>query len=130
METKKDIEGLDDIIRFVDKFYGKVQKDELIGPIFNGVIKDWEPHLQKMYAFWNAVLFGVPGFTGNPFARHAPLPIHEAHFERWILLFYETIDSLFAGEIANDTKRRAKTMAIMFLSKLKSMRGGPGNVIV
>lgn len=130
METKDDIRGLDDIILFVNTFYAKVQKDELIGPIFNDVIKDWAPHLQKMYAFWNAVLFGVPGFTGNPFARHAPLPIKGEQFDRWILLFHETIDTLFAGDMAESTKKRAETMAIMFLSKLQAMRGGPGNVIV
>jgi hemoglobin len=130
METRNDIKGLQDIILFVDKFYEKVQQDELIGPIFNDVIRDWGPHLQKMYAFWNAVLFGVPGFTGNPFARHAPLPINTMHFERWILLFYETIDALFVGEMADNTKKRAETMAIMFLSKLEAMRGSSGRVIV
>ncbi|MBC7566494.1 MAG: group III truncated hemoglobin [Pedobacter sp.] len=130
MEVKQDINGLDEIILFVNTFYEEVQRDELIGPIFNSVIKDWEPHLQKMYAFWNAVLFGVPGFTGNPFARHAPLPIKSEHFERWILLFYGTIDQLFIGEMADNTKKRAETMAILFLSKLDAMRGCPGLVIV
>lgn len=130
METKKDIKGLDDIILFVNQFYNKVQQDDLIGPIFNEVIQDWEPHLQKMYAFWNAVLFGVPGFTGNPFARHAPLSIEAKHFERWIQLFYQTIDTLFEGETAENTKKRAETMAIMFLTKLQAMRGGAGRVIV
>lgn len=130
METRNDIKGLDDIILFVNQFYEKIQQDDLIGPIFNNVIEDWSPHLEKMYAFWNAVLFGVPGFTGNPFARHAPLPIKEQHFERWILLFHETIDTLFVGEMAENTKKKAETMAIMFLSKLKAMRGGRGRVIV
>lgn len=130
METRSDIKSLDDIISFVNKFYEKVQQDDLIGPIFNNVIEDWSPHLEKMYSFWNAVLFGVPGFTGNPFARHAPLPIKEKHFERWIFLFKETIDALFVGEMAENTKKKAETMAIMFLSKLKAMRGGPGRVIV
>jgi len=130
METKNDINGLEDIVLFVNEFYKKVQQDDLIGPVFNNVISDWGPHLEKMYAFWNAVLFGVPGFTGNPFARHAPLPIEAAHFDRWISLFYETIDTLFAGEMAEDTKKRAETMAMLFLSKLSAMRGGPGRVIV
>ncbi len=129
-ETRRDIMGLDDIILFVNKFYGKVQQDELIGSIFNETIQDWGPHLQKMYGFWNAVLFGVPGFTGNPFARHAPLPIDAEHFERWLLLFYETIDTCFIGDMAEQTKKRAETMAIMFLSKLQAMKGGPGRVIV
>lgn len=130
MDTKRDIANLDDIILFVDRFYEKVKEDDLIGPVFNNVIEDWTPHLQKMYAFWNAVLFSVPGFTGNPFARHAPLPIEAEHFDRWLLLFNDTIDTHFEGEIAQDAKKRANTMAILFLSKLEHMRGSSGKVIV
>ncbi|SDK16307.1 hemoglobin [Pedobacter sp. ok626] len=130
MEARHDITDLNDIIELVDGFYNKVQQDELIGPIFNNVIKDWGPHLQKMYAFWNAVLFGVPGFTGNPFARHAPLPIEQAHFDRWLVLFNETVGTLFVGEMADHAKKKAETMALMFLSKLQHMRGGPSKVIV
>ncbi|TCC93181.1 group III truncated hemoglobin [Pedobacter hiemivivus] len=130
MEAEHDIIDLNDIIELVNGFYAKVQHDELIGPIFNDVIKEWEPHLQKMYAFWNAVLFGVPGFTGNPFARHAPLPIEQAHFDRWLVLFNETVDALFAGEMADQAKKKAETMALMFLSKLQHMRGCPAKVIV
>ncbi|TKC62017.1 group III truncated hemoglobin [Pedobacter hiemivivus] len=130
MEAKHDIIDLNDIIKLVNGFYAKVQHDELIGPIFNDVIKEWEPHLQKMYAFWNAVLFGVPGFTGNPFARHAPLPIEQAHFDRWLVLFNETVGTLFAGEVADQAKKKAETMALMFLSKLQHMRGCPAKVIV
>jgi len=127
---KPDIKGLNDIVLFVDMFYSKVQRDELIGPIFNNVIKDWQPHLEKMYMFWNAALFGVPGFQGNPFAKHAPLPIEGKHFERWILLFNETIDEHFEGEMATDAKKRAGLMAAMFLNRLENMKGGSDKVIV
>ncbi|MFD2163753.1 group III truncated hemoglobin [Paradesertivirga mongoliensis] len=127
---KTDIQGLSDIIIFVNTFYSKVQNDDLIGPIFNSVISDWQPHLDKMYLFWNAALFGVPGFKGNPFAKHAPLPIEGKHFERWLLLFNDTIDSHFEGEMATETKKRAGLMAAMFLTKLENMKGGPDKVIV
>ena len=127
---KPDIKNLDDIIIFVNGFYNKVQQDELIGPIFNGVITDWPPHLEKMYQFWNAALFGVPGFKGNPFAKHAPLPIKAEHFNRWLILFNEIIDNSFEGEMATDTKKRAELMAAMFLGRLQSMKGGPDKVIV
>lgn len=130
MKTRHDIKGLDDIVLFVDQFYDKVRHDELIGPIFSAAIAEWGSHLQKMYAFWNAVLFGVPGFTGNPFAKHAPLPIEKAHFERWLLVFNATLDNLFVGEMADHAKKKAEIMSIMFLSKLQAMKGGPGRVIV
>jgi hemoglobin len=127
---KHDITGLEDIKMFVDEFYYKVQKDDLIGPVFNSVIKDWQPHLDKMYKFWNAALFGVPGFKGNPFARHAPLPISGTHFDRWMLLFKETIDEHFEGEMAGEVKNRAGLMADMFLKRLEDMRGPSFKVIV
>lgn len=127
---KPDIKGLSDIILFVDSFYSKVQNDDLIGPVFNNVIKDWQAHLDKMYMFWNAALFGVPGFKGNPFAKHAPLPIAGKHFERWILLFNETIDEHFEGKMANDAKKRAGLMAAMFLNRLENMKGGSDKVVV
>lgn len=127
---KTDIKNLNDIILFVDEFYNSVQRDELIGPIFNHAIEDWGPHLEKMYKFWNAALFGVPGFKGNPFAKHAPLPIEGKHFERWLVLFRETIDGNFEGEMAEDTKNRAELMAAMFLKRLENMPGGPSKVIV
>ena len=130
MTAKPDITELDDIIVFVDAFYEKVGQDELIGPVFNGVINDWQPHLQRMYAFWNAVLFGVAGFKGNPFARHAPLAIEEAHFNRWLELFSQTINNHFSGEMAELTKVKAKLMADLFLSKLQNMKGGVHRVIV
>lgn len=127
----KDIEGIADIQLFVDQFYSKVRQDSLIGPVFEAVIAgDWQPHLDKMYAFWNAALFGVAGFKGNPFAKHAPLPIAQQHFDRWLELFTETIDSHFEGPMAEDTKHRAGLMAVMFVYKLGKMSGGPDKVIV
>lgn len=127
---KRELANLEDIKLFVDGFYGRVQSDKLIGPIFNSVIKDWPPHLEKMYQFWNAALFGVPGFKGNPFARHAPLGLEKHHFERWLLLFKETIDAYFEGAMAEETKKRADIMALLFLSKIENMKGGANKVIV
>jgi len=126
----KDITGLEDIQLFVDEFYNKVREDDLIGPVFAGVITDWQPHLDKMYAFWNAVLFGAVGFKGNPFAKHAPLPIAPEHFGRWLELFSETIDANFAGPVTIEAKQKAGIMATMFMSKLDRMRSGPGFTIV
>jgi len=126
----KDIENIADIKVFVDEFYENVRNDELIGPVFLEKIGDWPHHLEKLYAFWNAALFGVPGFRGNPFARHAPLKIGPEHFARWLKLFYETIDRHFKGEVAADAKNRAELMAYMFLNRLQKMAGGPDKVVM
>lgn len=125
----KDITDIHDIQLFVDQFYQKVREDELIGPVFLAKIHDWQPHLNKMYAFWNAALFGVPGFKGNPFAKHAPLGLNPEHFGRWIALFNEVIDQNFEGEMAVDTKSRAQLMANMFMKRLATLDGHTQNVI-
>lgn len=128
---KKDIADISDIKVFVDGFYDKVRNDALIGPVFSDtIIGDWQPHLDKMYAFWNASLFGVSGFRGNPFARHAPLKIERQHFDRWLLLFNETINHHFEGDIAALAEQRAGQMANMFLLRLNQINGNGNNVVV
>jgi hemoglobin len=127
----KTIENIEDIKVFVNEFYARVKADPFIGPIFLETIpEDWQPHLDKMYAFWNGALFGVPGFRGNPFAKHAPLQIGTEHFNRWLELFFSTIDDHFEGAVATDAKNRAELMAYMFLNRLQNMNRGTSHVIV
>lgn len=118
---KGEIQHLDDIKLLVDAFYNKVRQDELIGPLFNSVIQDrWPTHLIKMYSFWQTVLLGENSYYGNPFMAHANLPLEKVHFERWIELFYQTLDEHFEGEVVDEAKWRAAKMAEMFHYKLES----------
>lgn len=118
--AKTDIIHLDDIKLLVDTFYGKVQKDELIGPIFNEVIQNnWPTHLAKMYSFWQTILLEEHTYHGTPFMPHIDLPISQPHFERWMKIFNGTVDELFEGEIAEEAKWRADKMAHMFMHKLE-----------
>jgi len=124
MEAKKDIAGINDIKFLVDNFYSKVKKDNLLSPVFfEHIPVDWQPHLDKMYLFWNAALFGEKGYVGNPFSKHAKMDtITPLHFERWLLLFNETIDTHFSGTMADDAKWRASIMADNFMRRLASIK--------
>jgi hemoglobin len=123
MTQNKDIAGLDDIKLLVDTFYGQVQKDDLIGPIFNGKIGDrWPEHLEKMYRFWQTILLEQHTYSGSPFPPHKHLPIDKVHFDRWMEIFTETVDILFTGAIAEEAKLRAKNMAEMFNYKINYFR--------
>lgn len=124
MTHKREITSISDIKTLVDEFYGKVREDELLGPIFNAVIQDnWPTHLEKMYRFWQTILLHEHSYKGSPFLHHAPLPIYQEHFDRWLKLFYETLDTYFVGEAAEVAKRQSQIIAITFLSKLDSIRG-------
>jgi len=119
-----DIRDKKDVIIFVNLFYKKVRIDTVIGPVFAVVIinDNWESHLNRMYSFWNTVLFGEKDYRGNPFSKHANLPIDNTHFQRWIDLLNQTIDENFVGEKANEVKMRAEKMRLMFQSKLEYVR--------
>jgi hemoglobin len=120
---KTDIRSKEDIEQMVNSFYQKVKEDALLAPIFNEKIPgDWAPHLDTMYRFWNAALFNVREYTGNPFMKHVQLPLEQEHFERWINLFYETIDEMFEGDISNEAKRKAMIMAHTFYSRMNVKR--------
>jgi hemoglobin len=112
-----DLTSRSDIERLVDTFYEGIRSDDLLGPIFNEVARvDWATHLPKMYAFWEAVLFGVPGFKGNPMATHFGLarqtPLTAREFNRWVALFQQTVDRLFVGPMATEAKQRAAQIAL------------------
>lgn len=77
------------IDRLVRHFYRKIRNDKVLGPIFEARIQDWEPHLQRMCAFWSSVALMSGRYHGSPMAKHAPLPVDATHFDRWIALFEE-----------------------------------------
>lgn len=124
MTQKHDITGLEDIKVLVDEFYTLVRNDELLAPIFLFRLNTyWKPHLEKMYTFWNAALFGVKGYTGNPFAKHATMPVDGEHFERWLSLFIGTVDTYFEGPMAEEAKKRALIMATNFERRIDGLKG-------
>lgn len=130
MEEKKNIARLEDIKQLVNRFYGKVREDELLAPVFNQRIGDlWPEHLEKMYKFWQTVLLQEHTYFGSPFLPHAQLPVDATHFDRWLTLFFQTIDETFVGAKAEEAKWRAAKMADMFRYKIEYYRNNPAKPI-
>lgn len=120
---QKEIINIEDIKLLVNTFYNKVREDELLSDIFNNVIKDrWPQHLEKMYKFWQTILLEEHTYYGSPFLPHANLPVSRTHFNRWLELFFATIDELFEGEKAEEARWRANKMAEMFQLKIASYK--------
>ena len=78
------------IERLVRRFYAKVRTDAVLAPIFELRIQDWEPHLQRMCAFWSSVALMTGRYHGSPMTKHLPLPVDAEHFDRWLALFAQT----------------------------------------
>lgn len=93
------------------RFYAKVREDPLIGPVFNARITDWEPHLQRIFAFWSSVALMSGEYRGNPMELHLPLPIDAAHFDRWLVLFEETARETCPPAAAEHFVDRARRIA-------------------
>ena len=119
----KDITNIEDIKLLVNTFYTAVQSDEVIGTIFNEKIGNrWPEHLEKMYRFWQTILLEEHTYSGSPFPPHKQLPVEKEHFTRWMKIFTETVDNLFAGKLAEEAKLRGKNMAEMFNYKIEYFR--------
>ncbi len=119
----KDIESFQDVQLLVDTFYAKVREDAFIGEIFNDVIQGrWPEHLEKMYRFWQTILLEEHTYSGRPFPPHLQLPVEKPHFERWLNLFFETINELFEGKKAELAKWQGNRMAEMFQLKIDYFR--------
>ena len=105
--------GIDEamIERLVHAFYAKVRGDAVLGPIFEARIRDWEPHLARMCAFWSSVALMTGRYHGTPMAKHLPLPVDGGHFDRWLALFEETAREICPGEAAAHFVERAQRIA-------------------
>lgn len=126
----RDIVSEADVRELVDAFYGKIQQDALLNPIFSDVAKvDWAHHLPKMYAFWNGMILGIPGYAGRPFPAHAVLPVRGEHFSRWLHLFQQTVDERFAGQGAQRAKNAAASIAHTFALRMGLIEPTSGALI-
>ncbi|MCZ0211571.1 group III truncated hemoglobin, partial [Streptomyces sp. UMAF16] len=68
-----------------------------------------------------SVLFETPVYKGNAVAVHQHLhelaPFTKAHFNQWLLLFNQTTDQLFSGNMAEKIKQRAQSIATIISLK-------------
>lgn len=112
-----DIKNRADITLLVHAFYTKVRNSKEIGHFFNDTITDWDTHLEKLTDFWESNLFFKAKFKGNPAVAHVKLDkkyehaIQSEHFGYWLNLWFETIDSMYEGELASRAKNNARKMA-------------------
>ena len=131
--SRTDINNREQIEQLIRAFYAKVRQDDLLGPFFNGTITSeeaWEEHFLLLIAFWELNLLDIAGFNGNPALAHQGVDkafkhsITTNHFDRWVLLWKQTIDSMFEGPVASKAKLRASNMAKGMYKKVLDKRPG------
>lgn len=103
------------IREMVERFYSRVQEDDLLGPVFaRHMSADWPEHLDRMVDFWSSVLLASGRFRGNPRARHDAIPgLRPEHFDRWLELFEDVVMDLFPRHVGQDILGRARRMRVV-----------------
>ncbi len=114
------------IEKMVRNFYPKVLKDELIAHYFLHTLGDdlksdkWYEHLKTLDNFWYALMTGEGRYMGDPLMPHMFLGgLSVEHFERWLILFRQTLDEIFTPEVAIRIYGRAKALSTRFISDLE-----------
>ena len=121
-------QGLDEAMvrAVVDSFYARARRDDVIGPVFNAVIPEaeWPAHLDKITDFWASMLLGAGRYSGRPMPKHLGIPgLADAHFQRWLKLFAETVTEICPPGAAALFIDRAEVIGNNFRLGLAMRRG-------
>jgi hemoglobin len=120
--------GIDDalISYLVETFYGAIRSDGLLGPIFEAHVADWTPHLARMKDFWASVTLESGRFRGNPMLKHIAVGgLDNMHFDRWLMLWNQTLEDLAPSDAAAQVFREAADrIASSLLTGIQVERGG------
>ena len=119
--------GLDEgVLRtLVERFYGKVRRDAVLGPIFETRISNWVLHLDRMVIFWSSVALMTGRYHGRPVPAHAQLPVDGVHFNRWLGLFQEAARETCTPVGAAHVIERAERIARSLHMAVIDARAGP-----
>ncbi len=110
------------IAELVDKFYGRVRQDELLGPVF-AAVQDWDAHLAKLRDFWSSVVLTTGRYHGQPMRAHLPLSLIGNHFDRWLDLFEQTARDVCPPAAAAHFIDKARRIADSFEMAAATQRG-------
>ena len=101
-----------EIARLVHAFYARVRQDELLGPVFDAHVSDWDHHLAKLVDFWSSILLRTGRYSGTPMQKHASLAgLNPELFERWLALFRQTAAEQPNGAMAARACEMAQRIA-------------------
>lgn len=78
----------DQINTIVARFYARVRRDDVLGPIFAAHVTDWPLHEEKIARFWRSAILFEGSYDGNPMRAHVMAGnVEPAMFAHWLGLF-------------------------------------------
>lgn len=113
---------IEKIREMVELFYRRTQKDDLLGPIFDEIVDDWDAHYEKMTRFWSSATMHAGTYSGRPIEAHKFGGLTKAHFDRWVELFIKTTADVFSQKDAATFAALGKKMATSIAMRIGTGR--------
>ncbi len=123
---KHDIRTRSDIESLIDHFYDVLLQEKEMHHIFFDIAKiDLGSHKPILYAFWESMILHTGHYQRNVMKAHLDLhfkyPLKSAHFEHWLKIFQQTVDHLFMGPKADESKEKAHSIAALMQMKISHL---------
>lgn len=107
--------GHEGILEFLKPFYMDIRQHDILGPIFNSKIHDWDKHLEKITEFWALQTGGPTHYRGGFAAAHLRIGAEEEHFKHWLELW----EFNCKRQLSEDLTNQMIALAHEFASRLK-----------
>lgn len=131
-----DLADRTDVEALLWRFYCTVLVDDLLAEPFAGVreVTGLQTHIPVMADFWETVLFKARRYRGqvqDVHGRvHTTTPLSTDHFVRWLTTWYDTVDDMYTGPVAERAKRQAARIAWAMHRALTGADSAELNVLV
>jgi len=116
----------ENINQMVITFYSKILKEDgEVAQVFRDKLGDdlnsdvWKEHIVILTNFWSMIALQDTQYQGNPMRAHFDLPLSRDKFGAWLVMFFETIDSLYEPQLGMIFKTRAENIASNFMRNLQ-----------
>lgn len=122
---KKDISSREDIHFLITEFYKKLISDSEMLPFFDEIVKQnhLEKHIAVISDFWQDILLDTSTYKNNVLQKHIDfdkkIKFKKEHFNKWLFYLTTTIDASFEGQVAQNMKDRANSIAMVMEVKFK-----------
>lgn len=135
MTARADIATRADIEALLRRFYGRALVDDLLAEPFTEVAEQGlDSHLPVMCDFWETVLFGAGLYRGSALRVHervrARHPFGAEHFDRWLELWCEAVDEMYAGPRADRAKAQGTGIATAMNRRLSGLGSAAAEALV
>ncbi len=122
---QQDISSREDIHFIITEFYKKLISDSEMLPFFEEIVQQnhLEKHIEIITDFWQDILFQTNSYQNNVLQKHLDfnkkVRFKKAHFKKWLFYLQTTIDASFKGQVAQNMKDRANSIAMVMQVKFK-----------